>query len=41
MSSESPLEQASRGAVKGLLDFGKEELVTFVERLKNKELWFV
>lgn len=41
MSSDSPISDATEGAVKGALDFGKEQLEEFVKKIMNKELAFI
>lgn len=39
MTSETPIEQASEGAVKGLLDWSTEKIENFYVKFINKELW--
>jgi len=39
MTSETPIEQASKGAVKGFLDWSAERIEAFYNKIKNKEAW--
>jgi len=41
MSFDDPIESASKGAVKGFLEFSKKEIASFIQKLKERKLAFI